>query len=81
MVRLPLIVICFLALAFSIACSEQPAVESQMSAQSTEMTSETIAGPVIVYSSRQEHLIKPLFDRLLLKQGLKCNTRPEKTAL
>lgn len=70
MFRLPLIVISFWVLVLSTACSEPPAVEQQTSAQSTEISSESFVGPVVVYSSRQEHLIKPLFDRFTAETGI-----------
>jgi iron(III) transport system substrate-binding protein len=81
MFRVPLGVICFMALALSVACTEQSSVEVQQQAdtQTAENpspvsndadTSQVIAGPVVVYSSRQEHLIKPLFDRFTAETGI-----------
>jgi iron(III) transport system substrate-binding protein len=74
-----LIIIPFIALA---ACSGEPAgsesvglntISLQSAPDQGASQSETpeINGPVIVYSSRQEHLIKPLFDRFTADTGIK----------
>lgn len=74
-----LIIISFLALT---ACSGEPSGRESaglnpislqsapdQGASQSEITE--INGPVIVYSSRQEHLIKPLFDRFTAETGVK----------
>ena len=47
--------------------------DSEDSAESVTVqggTESQITGPVVVYSSRQEHLIKPLFDRFTAETGI-----------
>jgi iron(III) transport system substrate-binding protein len=62
------------------ACSgETPAPSGQDQAASTAApsTAETpaITGPVVVYSSRQEYLIKPLFDRFTEETGIEVQVQ------
>jgi len=59
------------------ACSEQtpPAAQTAASAAAQTAAAEPApappaSGPVVVYSSRQEHLIKPLFDRFTAETGI-----------
>jgi len=60
------------------ACSDQSANAPSAEVGSAEAvqganavaTEEAVDGPVIVYSSRQEHLIKPLFDRFTAETGI-----------
>lgn len=62
------------------ACSEQapaPSADSSGTQPSTVAAPATdagqgaaVTGPVVVYSSRQEHLIKPLFDRFTEETGI-----------
>lgn len=56
------------------ACGEQAAQQAQAPAASAPDAANTApslpAGPVVVYSSRQEHLIKPLFDRFTQETGI-----------
>jgi len=61
----------FLVLLALAACSDQNAGTGTMpaSVQASEAPP-AITGPVVVYSSRQEHLIKPLFDRFTAETGI-----------
>lgn len=81
MFRVPLGLLCFLALSLSVACTDQSSVadqqqpeiqisEKSLAAAAELDTSTVIKGPVVVYSSRQEHLIKPLFDRFTAETGI-----------
>ena len=67
------------ALTLLVACGgEQPAASdaavapasSPAPAAAPATESEAITGPVVVYSSRQEHLIKPLFDKFTAETGI-----------
>lgn len=80
MFRTPIsfIVLALLALA---GCSE-PSAEAPASAPvvtTVETQAENqvpeITGPVVVYSSRQEHLIKPLFDRFTAETGIQVQSQ------
>jgi iron(III) transport system substrate-binding protein len=57
------------------ACTEQtpPAAQTAAPAAAPAAAAEpapSVSGPVVVYSSRQEHLIKPLFDRFTAETGI-----------
>jgi iron(III) transport system substrate-binding protein len=57
------------------ACSEQapPAAQTEAPAAAPSPAAEpapAASGPVVVYSSRQEHLIKPVFDRFTQETGI-----------
>lgn len=78
--------ICILSFLTLAACSPEPPVEAtapaEVAAPAADVaastppasaalpTSTTPAGPVVVYSSRQEYLIKPLFDRFTEETGI-----------
>lgn len=68
--RLPLI----LAVLLLQACSQEPAparVTSPADSQTEQASNEfVITEPVVVYSSRQEYLIKPMFDRFTEETGI-----------
>src|SRR5690606_14648088 len=50
------------------ACSESP---TQTPVQTTAApAAPAVSDPVVVYSSRQEHLIKPVFDRFTAETGI-----------
>lgn len=61
----------FLVLLVLAGCSDQNAGTGTMPApvQASEALP-AITSPVVVYSSRQEHLIKPLFDRFTAENGI-----------
>ncbi|MEX2366872.1 MAG: extracellular solute-binding protein [Pseudohongiellaceae bacterium] len=64
------------------ACSDNTATDTAASGNTTGQAQSSepapaeqtaAAGPVVVYSSRQEHLIKPLFDRFTEETGIEVN--------
>ena len=57
-----LLVLTVFALGSCSESAEQPAA--------TGSAADTTSGPVVVYSSRQEHLIKPVFDRFTAETGI-----------
>lgn len=61
----------FLVLLALVGCSDQGAnTEAQPASVQGSEEPPAINGPVVVYSSRQEHLIKPLFDRFTAETGI-----------
>lgn len=50
------------------ACS--PGQDSSSQSGVDSAATDAVSGPVVVYSSRQEHLIKPLFDRFTEETGI-----------
>jgi iron(III) transport system substrate-binding protein len=70
-----------LAAAFALsACGggEAPPAASDQSANTpapAPAAAPEVAGPVVVYSSRQEYLIKPLFDRFTAETGIEVQTQ------
>ena len=61
----------FLVLLVLAGCSDQNAGTGTMPAPVLAGAAPpAITGPVVVYSSRQEHLIKPLFDRFTAETGI-----------
>jgi len=50
------------------ACSESTQPNAQ--APADPAAASAVTGPVVVYSSRQEHLIKPVFDRFMAETGI-----------
>jgi iron(III) transport system substrate-binding protein len=68
-----------LALAAALALSacggaDAPRASSSQSA-AAEATANDVTQPVVVYSSRQEYLIKPLFDRFTAETGIEVQTQ------
>ena len=57
-------------LALLAACSDNAPSQGDAQASVLAAGNEAVTGPVVVYSSRQEHLIKPLFDRFTEETGI-----------
>src|SRR5690606_7150796 len=79
MISVPRIGLALLVAGLLAACSPDTTTDSSTSANSGQqpladtaaaLTPGDVRGPVVVYSSRQEHLIKPLFDRFTAATGI-----------
>lgn len=82
MISVPRIGLALLVAGLLAACSPDTTPDSSTSANagpqaladtgaaSAALTPGDVRGPVVVYSSRQEHLIKPLFDRFTAATGI-----------
>lgn len=80
MIRASKIGLIVLGLMLAVACSDSTNAPDTQAAQTTATTpatatgdaatDEEITGPIVVYSSRQEHLITPLFDKFTAETGI-----------
>lgn len=68
------VIACLASLLMLAGCSDEPTpsetIPGENPAPESGLEATDVSGPVVVYSSRQEHLIKPVFDRFTEETGV-----------